>query len=447
MRDLVILSIAIPAALMALRRPWIGILLWTWLSIMNPHRFAWGLAYDAPLAAMAAGCTVLGMIMSKDRQSPLQGTPVTVFVLLAVWITLSWLFAYDFDGDYAQWSKVMKIYFMTLIALCLLKTRLQIIAFAWVTVGSLAILGAKGGIFTAMSGGNYRVWGPPESFIYDNNHFALALVMTIPLLYMLRQELTQRWHRDVASLTMLLCAASALGSHSRGGLLAMVAMTLLFWWRSEKKLGLGIGIIFAAVLLLPFMPEEWWARMYSIQSYEEDLSAQGRLNGWHVAIQVALHNFFGGGMSYQHQLYFNLYGLYNNDTIAAHSIYFQILGNHGFIGLALYLAVWITTYRWAGWLRKNAPDIPEARWARTFGGMIQVSLVGFAVGGAFLSLSYFDLPYNMMVIVVLTRKWVERRAWESEEKLSLFESTGLLKAKAPPEPSDMKHQQGLKRGY
>ena len=446
MRDLLILSIAIPAALMALRRPWVGVLLWTWLSIMNPHRFGWGLAYDAPLAAIAAACTVLGLIMSKDRQSPFQGSPVTVFVLFAAWITLSWFFAYDFEGDYAQWSKVMKIFFMTLVAICLLKTRLQIMAFAWVTVGSLAILGAKGGIFTVLSGGSHRVWGPPESFIYDNNHFALALVMTIPLLYMLQQELTQRWQQHVASLTMLLCAASALGSHSRGGLLAIVGMTLIFWFRSEKKLGLGIGIVLAAALLLPFMPDEWWARMHSIQNYEEDRSAQGRLNGWHVAIQVALHNFFGAGMSYQQQIYFNLYGLYNNDPIAAHSIYFQILGNHGFVGLALYLALWITTYRWAGWLRKNSPNIPDARWAITFGGMIQVSLVGFAVGGAFLSLSYFDLPYNLMVIVVLTRKWIERRAWESEEKLSLFEAVGLRKPKPSPKPSAVKVKQGLQRG-
>ena len=427
MRDLLVLAIVIPAAIMALRRPWIGVLLWTWLSIMNPHRYSWGIAYEAPLAAVTAGCTVLGLLMTKDKQSPFQGTPVKIFVLLAIWITLSWLAGMDTEGDYPQWSKVMKIYFMTLVAISLLKTKLQITAFAWVTAGSLAILGAKGGVFTILSGGGYRVWGPPESFIYDNNHFALALVMTIPLLYMLQQGLEKKWHKHVATVTMLLCAASALGSHSRGGLLAIIAMGSMFWWRSEKKGGLGIGILIAVALLLPFMPEEWWARMNTIQSYEEDKSAIGRLNGWHVATQVALNNIFGGGMSYQHQIYFNMYGLYNTDTIAAHSIYFQILGNHGFVGLFLFLALWISTYRWAGWLRKNTPDIPEARWARILGGMVQVSLVGYAVGGAFLSLAYFDLPYNMMVMVVLTRKWVENRAWETEPKQSLLEASGLKK--------------------
>jgi putative inorganic carbon (hco3(-)) transporter len=43
-----------------------------------------------------------------------------------------------------------------------------------------------------------------------------------------------------------------------------------------------------------------------------------------------------------------------------------------------------------------------------------VSLVAYAVGGAFLDLAYYDLPYNIMIIVVLTYAWVRRRAWETE---------------------------------
>jgi len=446
MRDLLVLAIVIPAAIMALRRPWVGVLLWTWLSIMNPHRYSWGIAYEAPLAAITAVCTVLGLLMTKDKQSPFQGTPVKLFVLLTAWITLSWLFGIDAEGDYPQWTKVMKIYFMTLVAISLLKTKLQILSFTWVTAGSLAILGAKGGIFTVLSGGGHRVWGPPESFIYDNNHFALALVMTIPLLYMLQQGLDKKWHKLVTTVTMLLCAASALGSHSRGGLLAIVAMGLMFWWRSEKKGGLGIGILIAVAILLPFMPEEWWSRMGTIQNYEDDQSAIGRLNGWHVATQVALNNFFGGGMSYQHQIYFNMYGLYNTDTIAAHSIYFQILGNHGFVGLFLFIALWISTYRWAGWLRKNTPDIPEAHWARILGGMVQVSLLGYAVGGAFLSLAYFDLPYNMMVMVVLARKWVENRSWETEPRQSLLEAIGMKNTAPSQSGASIENPQSVLKG-
>ena len=429
MRDLLIVSIVGVMALMALKRPWIGVMLWTWLSIMNPHRYAWGFAYSAPLAAIAAGATLLGLLFVRERQSPFQGAPVVWFFLLSIWITLSWLFGYDTAGDYEQWSKVMKIYFMTFVALMLLTNKMHIMAFAWVTVGSLALLGAKGGLFTVLHGGNYRVWGPEGTFIGDNNHFALALIVTVPLLHFLQIQLQRPWMRHGMTAIMLLCVAAALGSHSRGAFLAIAAMGAVLWWRSSRKGLMTAALLVVFLLLLPMMPEEWWERMGTITSYEEDASAMGRINGWLVAIEVAKHHLFGGGMSYQHEIFFLMWGVYSTDVIAAHSIFFQILGNHGFIGLALYLAFWIATYLYAGWLRRNARDIPQAKWAVDLGNMVQVSLVGYAVGGAFLSMPYFDLPYNLMVMVVLARRWVETRGWEREPTVPFLEYAGLRRAK------------------
>jgi probable O-glycosylation ligase (exosortase A-associated) len=425
MRDLLIVAIVVVCALIALRRPWVGVLLWTWLSIMNPHRYSWGIAYDAPLAAMAAGSTLLGLLMTKERQSPFQGTPTVIFFLFAIWITISWLLGVDVSGDYEQWNKVMKIYLMTFVALMLIDHKQKLMAFAWVTVMSLAILGAKGGVFTILTGGSYRVWGPPGSFVADNNHFALALIMTIPLLHFLQLQLDKAWMRHGMSAIMLFCAAAAIGSYSRGALLAIIAMTTVLWWRTQRKGLIGMAIIFVVLVFLPIMPEAWWDRMSSIQSYEEDASAMGRINAWLVAWEVAKNNLFGGGMSYQHPMYFSMYGVYETVVRAAHSIYLQILGNHGFIGLLLYLSLWITTYRDAGWLRKHGRQTPESKWTSDLGGMAQVSLVGYAVGGAFLSMPYFDLPYNIMVMVVLARRWVEKRAWETEGVSTLKEMLGF----------------------
>ena len=105
MRDLLVIALVLLGAGAALRRPWVGVMLWTWLSIMNPHRFAWGWAYDAPLAAIAAGATFIGLVMTKDRESPFKGRPVTLLALFMVWMTLSWLFGLSIEGDYYQWNK------------------------------------------------------------------------------------------------------------------------------------------------------------------------------------------------------------------------------------------------------------------------------------------------------------------------------------------------------
>jgi len=435
MRDFLIVGIVIVFAITALRHPWVGVLLWTWLSIMNPHRYAWGFAYEAQLAAIAAGSTLLGLLFTRERQSPFQGLPPVLLLIFSIWVTLSWLMGYDISGDYELWNRVIKIYLMTFVALALLINKRHIIAFIWVTAGSLAILGAKGGIFTILTQGTYRVWGPAGSFIADNNSMALALIMTIPLLHFLQLQTNRRWLRHGMTVVMALCGVAAIGTYSRGGLLAIAAMASMLWWRSKRKALIGLLLLIGVVVALPLMPEHWWARMATIKNYEADASAMGRINAWIVGWEVAKHHFFGGGMSYQHPEFFQTYGVYETTVRAAHSIYLQVLGNHGFVGLAIFLALWITTYRTAGWLRKQGKHLPEAKWVADLGAMVQVSLVGYAVGGAFLSMQYFDLPYNMMVMVVLAKKWVERRGWETEKRFSLKDLFGFRNGQTGKAPA------------
>lgn len=415
MRDLLIVGMVLAGSLAALKRPWIGVMVWTWLSIMNPHRYSWGFAFNAPLAAISVASIVIGLLFTRERESPFKGGAATVLALFMFWITLSWLFGFDPAGDYEQWTKVMKIMGMILVALALLYSKRHIFALAWVCAISLGLLGAKGGVFTLMTGGSNHVYGPPGSFIADNNAFALALVMTIPLLRFLHLQVSGSKLRLLLLVMMGLLAAAALGSQSRGGLLGIVAMALFLWWRGGNRAVGGILILLVGIGLAAFMPDQWGARMGTIESYNEDQSALGRLAAWSVGWGVALHHFFGVGFNAARPELFMLYSSYPNvGTPVAHSIYFQVLGHHGFVGLALFLLLWLITWRTAAAIRREAAEVPQARWCVDLANMCQVSLVGYAVGGAFLNLAYFDLPYNVMVLLVVTRAWVRRKAWQTE---------------------------------
>ena len=126
-----------------------------------------------------------------------------------------------------------------------------------------------------------------------------------------------------------------------------------------------------------------------------------------MAWNLAKSNFAGGGFDIYDASVFQRYAPNPTDIHAAHSIYFQVLGEHGFIGLILFVLIWYFVWRSAEMMRKTARNDPATKWAADLGAMSQVALIGYLVGGMFLSLAYFDLPYNILVLVVAGRRCLE----------------------------------------
>jgi probable O-glycosylation ligase (exosortase A-associated) len=408
-RDLLLMAVILGGSLYALRKPWVGAILWTWVSIMNPHeQLAWSAA-NWPVASIVAICTLLGLLFTRDRQNPFLGAPVWALLGFAIWICVTLPFSIFFDESVPLWQRSMKIFLMLFVTLALLDTRQKLDWFVWAMVVSLGFYGLKGGVFTLATGGNYLVWGP-GGFIGGNNELALALVMTIPLMRYLQLQSLRRPIRLGLGAAMLLTAITVLGSYSRGALLAIGSMTLLLWWKSERKVVWGLALLSLAVIMLPFMPDQWWDRMATIRTYEEDASALGRINAWWMAWNLARDRFFGGGFMVWMDSVFRVYAPVADDVHAAHSIYFQVLGEHGFVGLFLFVAILVLTWVAAQGLIRRCAGTSATQWAADLGAMVQVSLLGYAVGGAFLSLAYFDLPYNLMVTVVVAASVVRRKA-------------------------------------
>jgi putative inorganic carbon (HCO3(-)) transporter len=405
LRDLAITAIVLGVLPFALRHPYAGILLWTWLSIMNPHKLAWGFAFNAPFAAMAAGVTLIGLFVTKDKVKLGDDGLVKALIAFVVFTAITTAFAFDRADSMVQLNKVFKIQLMTLVAIAVLHERKHLEAFIWVNVISIGFYGAKGGVFTLLTGGGNRVWGPPGGFIEGNNELALALVMTIPLMYYLRLVATKVWIRHGLLFLMLLTAISAVGTHSRGALLAIGAMAAFLWWRSPNKAVALIPIVGLGLAIFAFMPENWLERMHSIANYQDDSSANGRINAWWTMFNLANDRLLGGGFAVYSPEVFNAYAPDSRIVRAAHSIYFQVLGEHGWIGLALFLLIWVMGWRMASRIRRlTKGGDKEAQALYFLAGMCQVSFVGFAVGGAFLSLAYFDLPYNILVILIVAHR-------------------------------------------
>ncbi len=406
MRDIALLTFFIACVPFMVKRPALGVVMWVWLSVMNPHRLAFGFAYNLQFAAATAAITVLALLVTKDERRLTPTPPVVALGLFMLWICITSLFPFHDGSGYDMWSRVMKIFFMTFVALAVIHSKQQIHWVIWTIVGSMAFYGAKGGLFTLANGGNYLVWGPGGSFIEGNNEVALAFVMTIPLMRYVQISLKKPWQRFAMIGVMVLTAFAAIGSHSRGALVAIAAMATFLWWKSRNKLGMGAALVTAGIVMLSFMPDEWTERMHSIGSYDEDSSAQGRINAWWMAFNLARDRLLGGGFEIYDFDTFGRYAPNPLDVHAAHSIYFQVLGEHGFIGLFLFVSIGAFTWSAASDAKKKAKGIAELAWVGNLMDMVKVSMVGYAVGGAFLSLAYFDVPYYVMVVVVATRALV-----------------------------------------
>jgi len=435
MRDILFSLVLGGALAYALRRPDIGVYLWAWVSTMNPHSLTYGFARGIPWGQMVAGVAVLAALISPSRRHGMPwSTGLALMVALLLWMSLTAVFSINPPEKVLdRWIFVMKVFLMLFLTLWVLRGRTDIERLIWVVTLSLAFYGIKGGLWTVLTGGGGRVWGPPGGMVAGNNEIGVALVMITPWVYYLFATARLRWVRLGLAASMVLMAFGVLGTHSRGALLALLAMAFVLGlkgnhpWRSSVALGLVVALAVA------FMPENWSHRMDSIQGYEQDTSALSRLWTWQTMWNLAVDRpFLGGGFRSDSAAVFWTYSpiegrsLFKQDVYVAHSIYFQALGEHGFPGFLLYVGLGFWTWFAAARLAKQTRDDPEfGGWVPLLMRMCQTALVGFAVGGAFLSLMNLDIPYYIPAVVMLTQATVKSARERADRRPAAVVGGGL----------------------
>lgn len=417
MRDIVVTAIVFGLLPFILRKPHVGILTWSWLSYMNPHRLTWGFAFSFPFAQIVAIVTLISIFFSKEpKRIPMTGL-TTLWILFLVWISITTFFSLS-DYSIIQYEKVMKIQLVTFLTIMLINSKEKLNALIWVIVLSIGFYGIKGGIFTLKTFGNFRVWGPAGTFIEDNNELALSTVMIMPLFYYLFQQASNVWIKRGIILSLLLMTVSVLGSYSRGSFLAIAVMGVYLWWKTPGKFISGIITVVLAVLVFSFMPQQWHDRMDTIVNYEEDGSAMGRIDAWEMSVNLANDRVTGAGLSAWSPM---LYRMYSDNPAtwdssrAAHSIYFSVLGEHGWIGLILFVSILLTAWWNARWIIRQSRNVEELKWLADLGKVIQVSLLVYFVGGTFYSLAYFDLPWHIVSMLIIGITLIKKHQSEAAQ--------------------------------
>lgn len=435
MRDFILLAIIFASVPVCLVSPYFGVLMWYWVTYFNPHRFTWSFAYDFPVALVIAGPTLVGAVFAKKSFRSLLCLESILLLLLWAWFAISYihaqgvpLFAANMLDAAYEMSHISKIFLFTCVMIVLVTTKSRIRGVMLVTAGSLGLLAVKGTLFGLRTEGSSRVWGPPDSFLSDNNAYGLALNMCLPLLFFLAREEENRWMRIALRITFACTVLVVLLTYSRGALLGLgVVLAAIILKTRHKILALSLATA-TAFFVFAAAPDAWMNRMSGFMKGNVDASAEQRLVSWGTSWRFS-HDYPIAGGSFDVLPNVDVFQRYKPRPLplgflssGPHSIYFQLLADQGFVGLGLFLLL-IGSCFWT--LRKTrivARRIPSAAYLENYANMIEIAILGFMVSGAFLGFVYLDVIYQMIgttvVLKMLLRKEVEERLIQEEPQPS-----------------------------
>ena len=393
MREVLLIIAILAGLVMTFRWPFVGVLLWEWFTLQNPHRETYG--FVSSTNVVIAAVTVIAWVLSKERKIPPNGFILWMMIVFLVWTTITTIAAFDPGWSYGYWDRTWKTFALGFLIAATATNRARVHAVLWIAVISLFYYGVKGGLFTLATGGGNHVLGPPGTMIQDNNQLAVAMLMTLPLANYLRSQTLDHRMRLLTLFGMGTTAIAVIGTYSRGALIGLAALGFFGLLRMKHRFVYVAGVLVTVGFVAYFMPAQYLERMdtmNSVKSVQSDESFHGRLVAWQVAFDAARDRFpFGAGF-YGPQLgaFWNNY-FPKEKNHAAHSIYFQVLGEHGFIGLGLYLLLLGASFRRCSQLIAEGRKRPDKQWIADFGVALQASLLVFCVSGAALSLAYYDL--------------------------------------------------------
>lgn len=395
-------ALALPISLLW---PWIGVLIYTWLSTMVPQRLADGAAYGMPFVKLVAIATLVGLLFTKARSPLPRRREVVLLAFLVLVISAStWFTALQPDRAWPRWEEAMKVMLMAAVSLVLLQDRHKLRLWLLVIALSLGYHGISGGLWGLEHRLQDRLFGPPESVLSDNNALGFAFTMALPLLAFLRLDQEVAWIRHLLLAAFTLTIIALFATYSRGAVIgfAIVLPLIAGLIRLRDKPLLIMG--FAACLVVYFAPQQWVERMQTIRptAYKVDSSGSQRMKSWYVAWRLGLdHPLLGAGC---HPFSPAVYGQYlpgYSDAHDAHNHFLQMLAEHGFTGLILFVALLASVMLRLLRIAWTSRGDPQRAWLVHTAEATGVSLIAYIAGGIFINQPHYELLYQLIVAAVV----------------------------------------------
>jgi probable O-glycosylation ligase (exosortase A-associated) len=434
MRDLAFIAFLLAFFAMGFKRPFLLVLVYVYIDIVSPQRLTYLLLNSVPISLIAVALAVGGWILADDKRDTRVGGRQVLIVLLMLYCWVTTIGA-DFPVEAKEkWDWVWKTLIFAAFLPLTLRTRLRIEALLLFMILSASSIIIVGGIKTIASGGGgygqLNLMVDNNSGLYEGSTISAVAIAIIPLIFWFMVHGTifrPDWRVKGFCLALVFaCLLIPVGTSTRTGLVCIGLLAVLSV-RAVKRKALYLAAVAALGLAaIPFLPSAFTDRMNTIKTYDADESASTRLAVWKWTIEYAKTHPFGGGFeAYRgNRIRYDLKStgaaaapgprVETDKARAFHSAYFEMLGEQGYLGLALWLAInFIGVFRMEILRRRYSDPAGEFAWAGPLAAALQSGQIIYLFGAAFVGIAFQPFVYMLIGAQIgldtyLTRKRSEQ---------------------------------------
>jgi len=431
------------------RKPFLFVLVYVYIDIVSPQRLTYVLLNSVPISLIAVGLCVASWALVDDKKDSRVAPRQLLILALLLYCYLTTRSA-DFPLEALdKWDWVWKALAFAAFLPLTLRTKLRIEALLLVMVLSASSIIIIGGIKTIASGGggygSLNLMVSNNSGLYEGSTISTVAVAIIPLILWFMKFGTifpPDWKVKIFCLALVFaCCLIPVGTSTRTGLLC-IALVAALMLRDTKRKVLYLGILgVLGLAAVPFLPSTFTDRMNTIKTYKADESASTRLAVWKWTWEYAKEHPFGGGfeMYRQNQIRYDtekVEGDASNSTVdkkltvdkarAFHSAYFEMLGEQGYPGLALWLMINLIGIVRMEILRqryRKAP--PDQAWVSPLASALQSAHIVYLLGAAFIGIAFQPFVYMLIGAQIGLDTYLARKrqetAWRPMQRLRPLE--------------------------
>lgn len=437
MRDFFFVAFLGAFFLLGLKRPFLLVAVYAYIDIVSPQRLSYFLLNSIPISAIAFVAAVGAWLLVDDKKDCRLSFRQLLMLLLLVWCGYTTATA-DFPLNAAtKWEWVWKALVFAIFLPVVLRTKLRIEALALFMVLCASTIIINGGMKTALSGGGYGVLNlmvDNNSGLYEGSIISCVAISLIPIILWLAKHGTvfpPDWKvRGFAYALCLACVLMPIGTEARTGLVCLVILMGLMLMRSKRRFVYGPLMAFAALAAIPFLPASFTQRMSTIENHQGDESAATRVAVWKWTLDYVKEHPGGGGFDNYLQ---NSFTYYAQSTVtdggtsrverrivtdrgrAYHSAYFEMLGEQGYFGLALWGLIHLICFIRTERIRRiySRRDEPGEAWIAPLALALQQGHIVYMIGSLFVGIAYQPFIFMMLALQIGLDTYLSRRSKEA----------------------------------